>query len=73
VEVHYLTNLNEIVRVTGLLFNNCGFTVGKEYEVLKDYSNNTFVDGEEYVIDDEGRSNYGISMICKIEKVGMHL
>ncbi|OMD78253.1 hypothetical protein [Paenibacillus odorifer] len=67
-----MTNKNEIVRVTECRFNECGFTVGSKYKLHKDYSNDMFVDGEEYVIDDEGRSNYGISMICKIEKVYMN-
>ena len=36
-----------------------GVTVGKTYPILK----NKF-DGEMYVIDDEGRENSGVLMIC---------
>lgn len=63
-----MTKLNEFVRVTECRFNGCGFTVGQEYEVQKDYSNDTIVEGEEYVIDDNGKINYGIFMLCKTER-----
>jgi hypothetical protein len=61
--------MSKFVRVTECRFNSCGFTVGQEYELHKDYSNNTFVDGEEYVIDDNDKINYGIFMLCKTKRL----
>lgn len=67
--------MSKFVKVVGFCFNNdCGFTLGKEYEVFQ--SEVTFRDGEyaeesmeEYVIDDHGRENYSIMNCVKIEAV----
>lgn len=43
------------VKVTGFCFYfNCGFTIGRVYEIFTNFN------GEEYAIDDEGRTNFSI-------------
>lgn len=44
-------------------------TIGKIYDVYTD-NNDSFEDGgEKYIIDDEGKANYSIWALCKVEEV----
>lgn len=54
------------VRVDKILFK-CFLTEGKIYPLHRNYNVNpdVFTNGETYVVDDEGRNNYSLFMLCK--------
>ncbi|MWV44838.1 hypothetical protein GRF59_14550 [Paenibacillus sp. HJL G12] len=54
------------IRVDRVLFNS-GVTEGRVYELHHNYNvdRDVFTNGEAFVIDDVGRNNYSIFMLCK--------
>jgi hypothetical protein len=60
--------MRNFVKVTGFCFDkDCFFTLGKAYEVFTSY--HCFEEGEQYVIDDIGKENYGIENCVITEPV----
>lgn len=57
------------VRIDKVKFPGCNVTEGKVYEVKRDYSHNhpdfEFVNGEMYIVDDLGKDNYSVFLVCK--------
>lgn len=54
------------IRVDKVIYR-CGLTEGKIYELHRNYNvdRSVIANGEAYVIDDEGRSNYSMFLVCK--------
>lgn len=56
-------------RIDKVKFSGCNVTEGKVYEVKRDYNHNhpdfKFSNGEMYVVDDLGKDNYSVFLVCK--------
>ncbi|MCT2196181.1 hypothetical protein M3G15_13645 [Paenibacillus sp. p3-SID1389] len=44
-------------------------TIGKIYDVYADNNDLFQGGGEKYIIDDEGKANYSVWTLCKVEEV----
>lgn len=53
------------IRIDKINFYGCKVTEGRTYEIYRKFGNRLFENGEMYIVDDDGKDNFSVSMLCE--------